>query len=56
MASKEDIKAVKEDVHALDKKVTEGFERIEKLLLATQEQRLNDLEARMKRLEDALAV
>jgi hypothetical protein len=34
MASKEDIKAVTEDVHALAKKVAEGFKRIEKLLLA----------------------
>jgi hypothetical protein len=48
--------ASKEDVQVLDKKVTEGFERIEKLLLAKQEQRINDLEARMKRIEDALAV
>jgi hypothetical protein len=31
-------------------------DRIEHLLLAQQEQRLNDLEARMKTLEDALAV
>jgi hypothetical protein len=55
--------ANKEDVHALDKNITEGFERvgsrldrIEHLLLAKQEQRLDELEARMKRLEDALAV
>jgi L-2-hydroxyglutarate oxidase LhgO len=56
MASKEDIKAIKEDVHALDKKVTEGFERIEHLLLAEQKREIEDLKTRMKRLEDALAV
>ena len=47
--------ACEEDVHALDKQVTEGFERREHLLLAMQEQRLNDLEARMQNLEDALS-
>jgi hypothetical protein len=55
--------ANKEDVHALDKKVTEGFERvdsrldrIEHLLLAEQKREIEDLKQRMKRLEDALAV
>jgi hypothetical protein len=56
MASKEDIKEVKEDVTALRSEMKAGFERIENLLLAKQEQRLNELEARMKKLEDALAV
>ena len=56
MASKEDVQALDKKGQALDKKVTEGFERIENLLLAKQEQRLNDLETRMKKLEDALAV
>jgi hypothetical protein len=46
----------KEDVHALDKKVTEGFERIEHLLLAEQNREIEDLKQHMKRLEDALAV
>jgi oligoendopeptidase F len=55
-ASKEDVQALDKKVQALDTKVTEGFGRIEHLLLAKQEQRLNDLETRMKRLEDALAV
>ena len=55
-ASKEDVQALDKKVQALDKKVTEGFERLENLLLAKQEQRLNDLETRMKKLEDALAV
>jgi hypothetical protein len=49
MASKEDIKELRTEMQA-------GFDRIEHLLLAKQEQRLNDLETRMKKLEDALAV
>jgi hypothetical protein len=49
MASKEDIKELRTEMQA-------GFSRIENLLLAKQEQRLNELEARMKTLEDALAV
>jgi len=48
--------ASKDDVQALDKKVTEGFERIEHLLLAEQKRKIEDLQKRMKRLEDALAV
>ena len=56
MASKEDIKAVKEDVTAWRSEMKAGFDRIEHLLLAKQEQRLNELETRMKNLEDALAV
>jgi hypothetical protein len=56
MASKEDVQALDKKVQALDTKVMEGFERIEHLLLAKQEQRLTDLEVRMKKLEDALAV
>jgi hypothetical protein len=49
MASKEDIKELRTEMQA-------GFSRIENLLLAKQEQRLNDLETRMKNLENALAV
>jgi hypothetical protein len=56
MASKEDIKAVKDDVTAWRSEMKAGFDRIEHLLLAKQEQRLTDLEMRMKKLEDALAV
>jgi hypothetical protein len=56
MASKEDIKAVKDDVTAWRSEMKAGFDRIEHLLLAKQEQRLTDLEIRMKKLEDALAV
>jgi hypothetical protein len=56
MASKEDIKAVKDDVTAWRSEMKAGFDRIEHLLLAKQEQRRTDLEMRMKKLEDALAV
>jgi hypothetical protein len=56
MASKADVQALDKKVQALDKKVTEGFERIEHLLLAEQKREIEDLQTRMKRLEDALAV
>jgi hypothetical protein len=49
MASKEDIKELRAEMQA-------GFERIEHLLLAEQKRKIEDLEKRMKRLEDALAV
>ncbi len=49
MASKEDIKELRAEMQA-------GFERIEHLLLAEQKWKIEDLEKRMKRLEDALAV
>jgi L-2-hydroxyglutarate oxidase LhgO len=49
MASKEDIKELRTEMQA-------GFERIEHLLLAEQKRKIEDLEKRMKRLEDALAV
>jgi hypothetical protein len=48
--------ATKEDVAALRSEMTAGFERIEHLLLAEQKRKIEDLEKRMKRLEDALAV
>jgi hypothetical protein len=48
--------ATKDDLTALEGKLTTRLDRIENLLLAKQEQRLNELEARMKTLEDALAV
>jgi hypothetical protein len=46
--------AEKEDITALEDQVNTRFDGID--LLAEQEQRLNDLETRMKNLEDALAV
>lgn len=48
--------ATKEDVKASEERLTTRLDRIEHLLIAKQEKRLNDLEARMKKLEDALAV
>jgi hypothetical protein len=48
--------ASKEDMKAMEDRLTTRLGRIENLLLAKQEQRLNELEARMKKLEDALAV
>ena len=55
-ASKEDITALEERVNTRFDGVESRLDRIEHLLLAKQEQRLNDLETRMKTLEDALAV
>jgi hypothetical protein len=46
--------ATKEDVAALPSEMTAGFERIKHLLLAEQKRKIEDLEKRMKRLEDAL--
>jgi DNA repair exonuclease SbcCD ATPase subunit len=56
MASKEDVQALDKKVQALDNKITEGFERIEHLLLEEQRRKIENLETRMKRLEDALAI
>ena len=55
MASKEDVQALDKKVQALDTKVTAGFERIEHLLLEEQKRKIENLETRMKKLEDALA-
>jgi hypothetical protein len=56
MASTEDVQALDKKVQALDMKVTTGFERIEHLLLKEQRRKIEHLETRMKKLEDALAV
>ena len=56
MASKEDVHALDKKVQALDTKVTTGFDRIEHLLLEEQRRKIENLETRMKTLEDALAV
>jgi hypothetical protein len=56
MASKEDVQALDKKVQALDMKVTTGFDRIEHLLLEEQQRTIENLETRMKTLEDALAV
>ena len=49
MASKEDIKAVREDIA----EVYGRLDRIEHLLLPEQKREIEDLKQRMKRLEDA---
>jgi polyhydroxyalkanoate synthesis regulator phasin len=55
-ASKEDIKEVKQDMTALRSEMRAGFERIEHLLLEEQRRKIENLETRMKKLEDALAL
>jgi hypothetical protein len=55
-ATKEDLKEVKEDVATLRSEVRAGFERVELLLLEDQKRKIENLETRMKTLEDALAV
>jgi hypothetical protein len=52
MASKEDIKAVREDVA----EVNGRLDRIEKQILADYGRRIESLEQELKRLKDALAV
>jgi hypothetical protein len=53
-ATKEDLKEVKEDVATLRSEVRAGFERVEHLLLEDQPRKIENLETRMKKLEDAL--
>jgi hypothetical protein len=48
--------ATKEDITALENRLTTRLDRIENLLLEEQKRKIEDLEKRMKRLEDALAV
>jgi hypothetical protein len=48
--------ASKEDVKALEDRVTTRLDRIETLLMEEQKRKIENLEARMKKLEDALAV
>jgi predicted nucleic acid-binding Zn-ribbon protein len=52
MASKEDIKDVREDIA----NVNGRLDRIENLLIEEQKRKLESLETRVKRLEDALAL
>jgi DNA-binding FrmR family transcriptional regulator len=52
LASKEDIKDVREDIA----KVNGQLDRIEHLLLEEQKRKIENLESRMKKLEDALAI
>lgn len=48
--------ATKEDVKALEDRVTMRLDRIEILLMAEQKRKIEGLETRMKKLEDTLAV
>ena len=48
--------ATKEDVKALEDRVTTRLDRIETLLMEEQKRKIENLETRMKKLEDALAV
>jgi DNA-binding FrmR family transcriptional regulator len=52
MASKEDIKDVREDIATVNGRL----DRIEHLLLEEQKRKIENLETRMKKLEDALAI
>jgi DNA-binding FrmR family transcriptional regulator len=52
MASKEDIKDVREDIA----NVNGRLDRIEHLLIEEQRRKIENLETRMKKLEDALAI
>ena len=63
MAGKEDIKEVSEDIKASENRVSARFDgiesrlgKIENLLLEEQKRDVENLKARVKRLEDALAV
>jgi hypothetical protein len=48
--------ATKDDLTAVEDRLTTRLDRIENLLLAEQKREIEDLKKRMKRLEDALAV
>jgi archaellum component FlaC len=48
--------ASKEDIHALENRLTTRLDRIEHLQLAEQKREIDGLKTRIKRLEDALAV
>jgi hypothetical protein len=52
----EGLTASKEDVKALEDRVTTRLDRIETLLMEEQKRKIENLETRMKKLEDALAV
>jgi hypothetical protein len=56
MASKEDITELRGEMNQQFGEVTSRLNRIENLLIEEQKRKIADLERRMKRLEDALAV
>jgi hypothetical protein len=51
-ATKEDIKDVREDIATVNGRL----DRIEHLLIEEQRRKIENLETRMKKLEDALAI
>jgi hypothetical protein len=55
-ASKEDIKEVRSEVVNLRTEMRVEFDRIESLLMEEQKRKLENLEARMKKLADARAI
>jgi polyhydroxyalkanoate synthesis regulator phasin len=56
MASKEDIKEFRAEVQQKFELVESRLDRIEHLLIEEQRRKIENLETRMKKLEDALAV
>ena len=56
MASKEDIKEFRAEVKQNFELVESRLDRIEHLLLEEQRRKIEHLETRMKKLEDALAI
>jgi len=56
MASKEDIKEFRAEVQQKFELVESRLDHIEHLLLEEQRRKIENLETRMKKLEDALAV
>jgi hypothetical protein len=53
-ASKEDLKEVKEDMKAMEGRLTTRLDRIEHILLEDQTRKIENLETRIKKLEDTL--
>jgi oligoendopeptidase F len=56
MASKEDIKEFRAEVQQKFELVESRLDRIEHLLIEEQRRKIENLETRMKKLEDALAI
>jgi oligoendopeptidase F len=56
MASKEDIKEFRAEVQQQFELVESRLDRIEHLLIEEQKRKIENLETRMKELEDALAI
>jgi hypothetical protein len=56
MASKEDITELQREMNQQFGEVRSRLDRIEHLLLEEQKRKIENLETRMKKLEDALAV